>query len=222
MHVHACECLCSLGEYLWRGRGLPHLERAHARSPAAQGQHWKSEGGRWRPESLEIFSQTKTHEARQWKYVYTNKRGQSWLTLAATANIQEAGLSAGTEAFIGGVICSVGKQGFRSNEPVKRDTFHLARALVNQLQRSVAEGKISVNLLKLGPERKGKEFLPAGIWAIKGQCALLGHEGRPHLSSCAINHVTLRSPPIGELQMKQQVKNRSEEGKPVWWKRCVQ
>lgn len=82
----------------------------------------------------------KQREARQWKYVYTDKRGQSWLTLAATADIQEAGLSAGTEAFIGGVIGSVGKQGFRSNKAVKRDTLHLARALVNQLQRSVKGG----------------------------------------------------------------------------------
>lgn len=78
-----------------------------------------------------------------------DERGQNTLTLAATADIQEAGLSAGTEAFIGGVICSVGKQGFRGDEPIQRDAFHLARPLVNQLHRSERTGrmKTSVNLL---------------------------------------------------------------------------
>lgn len=78
--------------------------------------------------------------------------------MAATADIQEARLSAGTEAFIGGIICSVGKQGFRGNEPVKRDTFHLARALVNQLQRSVEGDKnICTSAAISGRERKVKD-----------------------------------------------------------------
>lgn len=74
--------------------------------------------------------------------------------MAATADIQETRLSAGTEAFIGGIICSVGKQGFRGNEPVKRDTFHLARTLVNQLQRSAEGDKNICTELQLVTERE--------------------------------------------------------------------
>lgn len=79
--------------------------------------------------------------------------------MAASADIQEPRLSAGTEAFIGSIICPVGKHGFWGNKPIQRDAFHLARTLVNQLQRSV-EGviKTSVNLLKLVTEIKVNDF----------------------------------------------------------------
>lgn len=46
--------------------------------------------------------------------------------MAATADVEEAGLPAGTEALIGGIIRSVCKQGLRGNEPKQRDAFHLA------------------------------------------------------------------------------------------------
>lgn len=140
---------------------------------------------------------------------FTGMNAAVWLTLAATADVQQARLSAGTEAFIGGIICSVCKQGFRGNEPKQRDTFHLAWTLVNQLKRSVGGGDQNIcKSAEISDRDKSQRPLPAGIWAVKGQCALLGHEGRPHLSSCAINHVALRSPPVAELWTKQRVKNR--------------
>lgn len=121
------------------------------------------------------------------------------LTVAAAADVQQARLSAGTEAFVGGVIRPVCKQGFRGNEPKQRDAFHLARTLVDQLKRSVDGDQNKGKSAEVGDGHKSERLLPAGIWAVKGQRALLGHEGRPHLSGCAVNHVALRGPPVAEL-----------------------
>lgn len=65
--------------------------------------------------------------------------------MAAGADIQQAGLSTGAEAFIGRVISPIGEHGFGCNKSIQRDTFKLARTLVNKLQRSVSgKGKNKV------------------------------------------------------------------------------
>lgn len=58
------------------------------------------------------------------------------------ADIQQAGLSTGAEAFIGSVISPIGKHGFGCNKSKQRDTFKLARTLVNKLQRSVSRKEV--------------------------------------------------------------------------------
>lgn len=70
----------------------------------------------------QIINQTKTEQVHRYECRYEC----SCLTMAAAADVQQAGLSAGAEAFVGGIICSVCKHRFRGNEAKQWDTFHLA------------------------------------------------------------------------------------------------
>lgn len=47
---------------------------------------------------------------------------------------------------------------------------------------------------------RGRE--PAGVGTVEGQRGAFGHEGRPHLTRRAVDHVALRRPPVVQLTTK--------------------
>lgn len=56
--------------------------------------------------------------------------------MSAGADVQQTGLSAGAEAFVGGVVRPVSEQRLGRNKSVQRDAVHHAVTLVNELHRS--------------------------------------------------------------------------------------
>ena len=56
--------------------------------------------------------------------------------MSAAADIQQARLSTGAEAFVGGVVGPVGEQRLGCNVSIQRDTFKISRTLINELHRS--------------------------------------------------------------------------------------
>lgn len=90
------------------------------------------------------------------------------LTVAAAANIQETGLSTGTETLVGGVLGPIGKHGFGCNKPVQRNSLKLPLTLINELQRS-GNGKKRVRLQRVEGNRNVKvSESPAGVRAVEG------------------------------------------------------
>lgn len=57
------------------------------------------------------------------------------LTVVTGADVEQAGLPAGTKAFIGSIFSPISKQGLGCNKSIWRDPFHVARLLVNKFHR---------------------------------------------------------------------------------------
>ena len=53
--------------------------------------------------------------------------------MATTADVEDAGLPAGTEALVGSVVRAVGKQSLGSDVAIERNALHDPRPLIHQL-----------------------------------------------------------------------------------------
>lgn len=58
------------------------------------------------------------------------------LTQPAGADVLDARLPAGTEAFVGGIICAIGKESFRCHKAIGGHTLEFPRLLVHQCHGS--------------------------------------------------------------------------------------